>query len=208
MIQVDDSGWGSLLGGVYIAVYDTVEEKMHTGLIPVSFFQGENFETGKYLDKALSIASAGIQKFTGYPTDNGIDIQICRGYALSKVRDWAERNSSHISKIEYTEIGDPFQSLLETKLSKHLEKIGVPEGKGKGAHRISFDAMLDWVKEDFRRVKYVKTGWKSWQNKYGPACIQEIYEYIEELSDAPQDRAIEGLLMKDVRKIEKTLMEE
>ena len=166
MIQIDDSGWGSLLGGVIIGVCDTDTNRLYSRLIPISFFQGGKFENQEYIAYALKIAKAGLQLLTSYPDDSGIHIQICRGYLLSEIRSWAERNRLHYTKIEHVDIKDPLQSLLEARFSKHLERIGVPAGKGKGAHRISFDEMLKWVKEDPKRIKYVKTGWKSWKQKY------------------------------------------
>lgn len=172
MIQIDESGWGSLLGGVMVGVYDTQYEQLYTKLIPISFFQRRKFENQDYLDRALKIAQAGLQLFTGYPGDNGLSIQVCRGHLLSKVRDHVERNCSHFYKIEFVDIKDPIQSLLEDSFSKSLGHIGVPKGKAGGAHRISFDAMLDWVKEDPKRVKYVKTGWKSWNQKYAKEVLK------------------------------------
>jgi hypothetical protein len=166
MIQIDDSGWGSLLGGVMVGVYDTDSDQLYSRLIPVSFFQRRKFENQDYTKRALQIAQAGIQLFTNYPDDSGIHIQVCRGYVLSEVRDWIERNCSHYTKIEYVDIKDPLQSALEAKFSKSLEKIGVPAGKSGGAHRISFNDMLSWIKEDPTRIKHVKTGWKSWNQKY------------------------------------------
>lgn len=171
MIQVDDSGWGSLLGGVMIGVYDTDAEQLYSRLIPVSFFQRRKFEKQDYLERALQIAQAGIQLFTGYPDDDGIHIQVCRGYLLSEVRNWVERNASHFTKIEFVDITDPFQSLLEAKFSKSLERIGVPEGRAGGAHRIGFNEMLKWIKDDPKRIKHAKTGWKSWNSKYAKEVL-------------------------------------
>ena len=166
MIQIDDSGWGSLLGGVMVGVYNTETEKLYSKLIPISFFQRRNFDKQKYLIKALSIAQSGIQMLTNNNDDSGSHIQVCRGYLLSKIRAWCEEERSKFSKIEYVDIKDPFQSLLESRFSAHLGRLGVPEGKSKGAHRISFDEMLNWIKKDPKRVKYTKTGWKSWNQKY------------------------------------------
>ena len=167
MIQIDDSGWGSLLGGVYIGIYNTDTNKMYARLIPVSYFQGVKFEKQKYLTKALQIARAGISVLTGDNSDSGIHIQVCRGHILSHIRTWVQENAQHFSKTEFVEIKDPLQTALEKKFSKLLETYGVPEGDAKGAHRISFDAMLKWIKEDPKRIKHVKTGWKSWGDKYG-----------------------------------------
>jgi hypothetical protein len=165
MIQIDDSGWGSLLGGVMVGVYNTETQKMYAKLIPVTFFQGGKFEDKRYLEKASSIAYTGIHLLTDYPDSGGITVQICRGYCLAGVRQALKRDSN-IMEVEEVKITDPFQSLLETKFSKYLGRYGIPNKSGSGAHRISFNDMLEWVREKPERVKHVKTGWKAWTDKY------------------------------------------
>jgi hypothetical protein len=169
MIQIDDSGWGSLLGGVYIGVYNTKSGKMFSKLIPVSYFQEDKFEKKKYLEKALNIAREGILKVGSYNLQEN-EIQCCRGYALETIRKWLSENKNTFKSVKFLGITDPIQSELESKFSKHLGSIGVPLGSGSGAHRISFEEMLKWVADDNRRVKYVKTGWKSWKEKYSKSC--------------------------------------
>jgi hypothetical protein len=165
MIQIDDSGWGSLLGGVYIGVYNTENNKMYARLIPVSYFQGDKFKRQLYLAQAREIALQGMSAVASKESKQET-IQICRGYLLLKIRKKLEEFSKWFGKIEHADIKDPLQSALEEKFSKSLARYGVPDGKAGGAHRISFDAMLDWIKEDPKRVKYVKTGWDSWKKKY------------------------------------------
>lgn len=159
MILVDDSGWGSLLGGVMIGVYDTDTRKFKSKLIPVSFFQGKKFTNALYRDKALSVFIA-MNPFNSHPQS----AHCCRGTVLDRIWDYLQALGFK-KKAERLEIGDPLQSLLEEKFAQHLVKCGVPR-KSSGAHCLSFNEQLEWIKEDPKRVKYVKTGWPSWINKY------------------------------------------
>lgn len=160
MIQIDDSGWGSLLGGVMIGMYNTETKKFIAKLIPIKYFQGELFKKQKYKDEAIKIFLTSYVKLGDVD-----DIQICRGYVLDGLYKFLT-GPGWTLKISRKEIVDPLQSLLEAKFAKHLIKCGVPKGSG-GAHCLSFDDQLNWIKEDPKRIKYVKTGWNSWREKYG-----------------------------------------
>ena len=155
-IQIDDSGWGCLLGGVMIGMYNTENKRFKHKLIPISYFRGKKFKTGAYRNYAVKIFRELLMKIG--PCGK---ISICRGTILDGIY-----NSGFDKKMmERVEIGDPLQSLLEKEFAKHLMKCGVPEGSG-GAHCLSFDDQVKWALEDPKRVKFVKTGWNSWQNKY------------------------------------------
>jgi len=168
VIQVDDSGWGSLLGGVCIGVYNTGNNKLYSRLIPIKYFQEKNFKNKAYLSIACDIVIDGMKKIcTKTPftsVDNITEVQVCRGYLLSEVRKRLEITGS-FTNINYVDIKDPLQSALEKKFAISLRRHGVPNKSG-GAHGLSFEDMLAWINEDSKRVKYVKTGWKSWQTKY------------------------------------------
>ena len=165
MIQIDDSGWGSLLGGVIIGGYNTETKKYFHSLIPIHFFQKGEFERQLYQGYALWTTLENISKI-----GRADRIEICRGYVLNEVFRFYNESVLKIFRetkyeIARCEIGDPLQSYLEDKFSQHLIKCGVPK-KSEGAHCLSFDDQLKWVKENPKRVKYVKTGWKSWKTKY------------------------------------------
>jgi len=165
MILVDDSGWGSLLGSVAIGVYDTDIEWFHSRIIPIKYFQGKLFSTGKYRDQAWSVFRKCIISLDLLQNK---DIVVCRGTCLDTIyNNLCEMGKLlHLNGLTRKEIGNPLQSLLEARFAKSLMKFGVPEGSG-GAHCLSFDDQLKWVKQDKSREKYVKTGWSSWVTKYG-----------------------------------------
>lgn len=159
MILCDDSGWGSLLGGVMIGMYNTETKKFIANLIPIKYFQGELFKKQKYKDEAIRIF---LHNFVKIGSSN--EIQICRGYCLDGIYNFLNTDQWKL-KVTRAEIKDPLQTLLEGKFSKHLQKLGVPEGSG-GAHCLSFEDQVKWIKTDKKRIKYVKTGWNSWKDKY------------------------------------------
>jgi len=172
MIQIDDSGIGSLLGGVYIGLYDTDTETLYAKPIPVSYFQGEKFAKQDYIRKALDIVKNGLIALNIDYKDNPVDVQCCRGFALTEIRKWllTQQERTWCREVSFVKIKDPLQSLLEAKLSKYLGRYGVPNKSGSGGHRMSFNDMLEWVKEDLTRIKYVKTGWPAWKEKYSKEC--------------------------------------
>jgi hypothetical protein len=164
-IQLDDSGWGSLLGGVLIGGYNTGTKKFfHTLLEPV-YFQAPYFKRQDYKERAVWLMLENIHKIG--PASK---IEICRGYALDGIYHFYKDMVSKVLKdtpheIVRVEIGDPLQSYLEEKFAQHLHKFGVPQATG-GAHCLSFDNQLQWIKDNPKKLKYVKTGWNSWNNKY------------------------------------------
>ncbi|MEM2146324.1 MAG: hypothetical protein QW279_13250, partial [Candidatus Jordarchaeaceae archaeon] len=58
--------------------------------------------------------------------------------------------------------------LVENSLLDYYVALGVPrETLSVKCGRERFYALIRWVMEDFEgREKYVKTGWKSWNNKW------------------------------------------
>lgn len=158
MIFIDDSGWGSLLGGVMIGVYDSDSKKFQSRLIPISFFQGKKFKSGLYRLKAMKLFQEMLSKCSDTEY-----FYVCRGTILDGIYEMLV--DSYNEKVERIEIPDPLQGMLESKFASYLHRLGVPR-KSDGAHCLSFDDQLKWVREDITRTKYVKTGWGSWQRKY------------------------------------------
>ena len=160
MIMVDDSGWGSLLGGVAIGLYDTDKRKFKYKIVPVSYFKAAKWRSGLYRHQVVKVFN-DMWKSMGEVRN----LQICRGTVLDGIIDYLNNKGMNPKCFTRIEIGNPLQSLLEEKFAESLEKIGVPR-LSSGAHCLSFEGQLDWVKEDPKRIKYVKTGWPSWQSKY------------------------------------------
>ena len=160
MLFVDDSGWGSLLGGVMIGVYDDNTRKFKAKLIPPTYFQGKKWTEALYRDKATELflemwIMMGSQR----------QLNICRGTVLDGIDRYLQYKGIGRAHLKRVEIKDPLQGLLEEKFAESLMKLGVPR-LSSGAHCLSFNDQLAWLKEDPKRIKYAKTGWPSWEAKY------------------------------------------
>lgn len=155
-LWVDDSGWGSLLGGVAIGLYNDGNKKFLSKIIPVKYFQGKIFREQQYLKKALDLFVDMEAKIGSYSR-----ITVCRGYILDHIWEFLQEFAS-VDKLIRAEIRDPLQKRLELVFAAHLKKNDVPCYSG-GAHGMSFEDQLKWVKADKKRIKFVKTGWPSWK---------------------------------------------
>ena len=90
-IQIDDAGWGCLLGGTLIGAYHVETQVFRFAEIPVKQFQGAAFARKDYLTGAVTVAQ-GLFEALGVERDE--PIQMCRGYVLdgrSRQSCWPDR---------------------------------------------------------------------------------------------------------------------
>ena len=156
VVEVDDSGWGDLVGGAVIVMRRLENNEKYIGGVPVEAFQGQAFKAKAYLSHVLRIVREGLDALG---IEKGEPVHICTGYILSDVRK-ALTNEGY--KVVPTRIVGATQELAETEYINHLSRLGV--GTPEEARRIrGFDASLTWVLRDVdKRERLVKTGWKSW----------------------------------------------
>ena len=84
--------------------------------------------------------------------------KVCSGYVLSSAVGFLQSKGL---KVVETRVTGELQEKVERGFARWCEEIGIPTEKR------NFRALLDWVAEDPEfREKFVKTGWKSWQNKW------------------------------------------
>jgi hypothetical protein len=161
VIEVDDSGWGDLLGGVVIVMRRKETNQVYVEDIPLELFQDPEFKYKSYLRYALIIVIKGISHLEVQKEE---PIHICSGYIFTKVREGLEELGFKVIKVK---IEGPTQETAENEFLKHLEKLGV--GKAPEIRTIrSFTGFMNWLKEDLEnREKYVKTGWNSWPRLRG-----------------------------------------
>jgi hypothetical protein len=155
-IYVDDSGWGSLIGGVAIGLYNDENRRFLYHILPPKLFQGRAWITHKYLDEALDSFVEMVERIGEHKK-----IVVCRGFMLDHIWEFLQEFSLS-KRLSREEIKDPLQSLLEMAFARHLENLGVPNNSG-GAHCLSYDDQVKWVKKDKKRIKFIKTGWPSWK---------------------------------------------
>ena len=162
MIQIDDSGSGSLIGGTCIGLYHTDTKKYYYGIIPVEYYNKKNFSRKKYLDCAVDIVQEGFEALSVNKND---PIEVCQGYMFDKLRTWL---TDHQYQWDSTHIIGDLQDSVENTFEQYAVSLGFPDQYVKYTkYPFHFHRILRWVYADYEnRIKHCKVGWKSWQ-KYG-----------------------------------------
>ncbi|MCW4050383.1 MAG: hypothetical protein NWE89_11685 [Candidatus Bathyarchaeota archaeon] len=156
VVEVDDSGWGDLVGGVVIVMRRIGTNESHTGEIPLELFQGTGFKYKGYLRVATEIILEGLDALKVPKTE---PLHICSGYVFTTAKETL-RDLGY--KVVESRIVGETQTLAEETFLKSLVQLGLGELEYIRSMR-SFNRLLDWVHEDLEeRERYVKTGWKSW----------------------------------------------
>jgi hypothetical protein len=156
VVEVDDSGWGDLVGGAVIVMRRVETNERYVGEVPVETFQGSVFKTKAYLLHVLRIVREGAEALSITKDE---PVHVCTGYILSEVRK-ALANEGY--KVVPSRIIGITQEFAEEEYTKHLSRLGV--GTPDQARKLrGFDSFLAWVLRDVdKRERLVKTGWKAW----------------------------------------------
>lgn len=174
MIQIDDSGSGSLIGGTCIGVLRTETGEYLYDIIPLELYQNEFFDKKKYLDKVVEISQRFLKKLEVASDEK---IEVCRGYMFDRLRPWLkENNYNYIS----TTIGEPLQTKVEDTFEKYAIQLGLPKDfLAYTKYPFHFHRLLRWVYADYdHRVNLCKTGWKSWK-KYGNLHLELSTSHVK-----------------------------
>jgi hypothetical protein len=153
IIEIDDTGWGEPVGGVFIIGRDIESGKFSKEEIPVEFFQKGKFKSGAYSIEAVKAVNKILDDLNVTPNKNFI--RICSGTIFSQVYKFLEKNGY---SYEITKIRGETQKLAEKIFNQYLEKINCPRG---------YKRMIKWLETNpNERRMYAKTGWKKMIMKY------------------------------------------
>jgi hypothetical protein len=166
-ILIDDAGWGDLILGAVIGALKLPDHKYMERRIPVIAFQQPNFENKSYLEEAVRIAREIVDVMQA---DQQTCFKVCSGFILSRVRSYLQEQGFHVEKMVIT---GELQEMVEKSFVDWCVEVGVPKDRLENKRR--FYPILDWVADMFElREHLVKTGWKSWHNKWRQKA-QEIH---------------------------------
>ncbi|NIP67468.1 hypothetical protein GWM83_04700, partial [Candidatus Bathyarchaeota archaeon] len=127
--------------------------------IPVSSFQPPNFQKKKYLGDAVKIAEKIVEVMR---PDRETRFKICSGYVLSSIRRHLRDQGFNVEEVEVT---GELQEKVERGYIRWCVEVGVPAERLEDKRR--FWTLLEWVAEKPGiREELVKTGWKSWEQKW------------------------------------------
>ncbi len=159
MLQIDDAGSGSFVGGTCIGVYRPETNEYYFDIIPVELYDKEQFKKKLYLDEVVTITASA---FKSLSPAKGEMIEICRGYMFEHLKDWLNRNGYTWYS---TQITGRVQEIVEKNFELYTERLGLPWQYIKYTrYPFHFHKLLRWVYADFdKRIRLCKVGWKSWQ---------------------------------------------
>lgn len=166
-IQIDDAGWGCLLGGVLIAAYRVETGEFACAEIPVEQFQGRAFAEKHYLAGAVEAARSALAQLAAGKEE---PIQVCTGYVLEGIRGM-------LAKEGYTwqtaKITGPLQEKIESELLVRLQALGVEMNYQTLTQKqgLAFYICLRWLKGGNinakapaqTRERFAKTGWSTYR---------------------------------------------
>lgn len=162
MIQIDDAGSGSLIGGTCIGAIRVETSEFYHEFVPIDCYVGYDFQSKQYLKKTDEIVFKLLEKLRANKDET---IEICQGYMFDNTRSILEKEGYQVSS---TKIGDPLQDIIENTFQNYALSLGVPAQYVKYTkYPLHFHRILRWVYADYEnRASLCKTGWKSWK-RYG-----------------------------------------
>lgn len=174
MIQIDDAGSGSLLGGTIIGIYRVETDEYAYGVIPLSHYQGEAFQRKEYIHYVVGLVQ---DLFPRLRVNKEETIQVCQGYMFESLNQWLKEEGYSFTN---TKIGEPLQSVVEKTFDEYAISLGLPkEFIAYTKYPFHFHRILKWVYADYEsRSKLCKTGWKSWK-KYEHMPIKITTETLQ-----------------------------
>lgn len=156
-IQIAESGWESIVGGMVVGVYCKETEEFRHDIIPV-----EEFQDRVQADRYLNLITESVDKLfheMGVSSDDRIELD--SSYVFRGVERWLRE---HEYKWESAKPSPRLRKLTDDAFIEHLISLGVPPKlRFKEAKSSQFMFLLKWVQEDFRRRQSIcKTGLDSW----------------------------------------------
>ena len=159
MIQIDDAGSGSLVGGTCIGIYRTETSEFSHSLIPLKYYDEIKFDKKMYLKYAKHIVKKTFKKIN---VSQDEPIQICSGYIFDDVKLWLTKSGYLWSNKK---IQGELQNKIEDVFFQYALSLGLPEGfLTYTRYPFHFHRLIKWVYADYEnRFNLCKKGWNSWQ---------------------------------------------
>jgi hypothetical protein len=84
VIEIDDSGWGDLIGGVVIVLRRMETDEHYSDEIPSELFKQDEFKYKIYLRYATQVILEGLDSLDVSKSE---EIHICKGYIFDQAKD-------------------------------------------------------------------------------------------------------------------------
>lgn len=167
MIQIDDAGSGSLIGGTCIGLYWPKHNQFKYDFVPLDCYTAGNFKNKDYQIYVVKIISKFFEELS---VPENEPIELCQGYIFDILREYLTSKNRPWKSVK---IEGVLQEKIEKTFADYSVSLGLPQSYiSYTKYPFHFHKLLRWVYADYdNRKQLCKTGWKSWQ-KYGNLPIQ------------------------------------
>jgi hypothetical protein len=174
LIQIDDAGSGSLIGGTCIGLYYDKKNVFKFDFIPLEFYTPENFKKKLYQQHVINIV---LNFFEQFSISGDESIEICQGYIFDALRDYFRQNNYIWKNVK---IQGTLQEKVERAFADYSVSLGLPRNYVLYTkYPFHFHKLLRWVYADYENRKQLcKTGWKSWK-KYGNLPVETYFGFMD-----------------------------
>ena len=152
MLQIDDAGWGCLVGGVTVGCYRVETTEFVAGTVAPAYFQDadphepNHFHRQDYRHAAAHVVEVCLAQLKATPAE---PVAIGSGYVLDGVCAWLTAQGYRWQAAKITE---PLQELVGCAFQAHLAGLGF---------NVSFDLLTDPNKAGllwWRQIQWLKGG--------------------------------------------------
>ena len=166
MIEIDDSGWGCLVGGVFLGIYRKETEEYACREMPAGVFQNGNLALKAYRNIAYNITP---ELLNAIKVSRNEPIMVCTGEVLKGMRQYL---SEHGYNWRAGRITGGLQEKIETTLLKNLNRLGIKVNYKTLTEKqgLLFWHCVRWLKGGDingkalpEREKMCKTDWKTFR---------------------------------------------
>lgn len=173
MVEIDDAGSGSLIGGTCIGLFYDKERIFKFDFIPVELYNPENFKKKLYQYYVIDIVMKFFEDLSLHKDE---PIKVCQGYIFDALRDYFRKNNFTWMNAKIT---GPLQEKVERTFADYAVALGLPKNYVLYTkYPFHFHKLLRWVYADYDNRKLLcKTGWKSWK-KYGNLKVETSFDTI------------------------------
>jgi hypothetical protein len=161
VVEIDDAGSGSLIGGTGIGILKKDTGEYIFDIIPLDCFKHPYFSEKRYQDYVIYIVNMAFQKLA---VSKDEPVHICRGYIFDGLRNWFSEEGYSWKSVKIEGI---LQQKVEESFNNYVIDLGLPKNFIVHArYAFGFHRLFKWVIADYEnRAALCKTGWKSW-NKW------------------------------------------
>lgn len=160
VVYIDDSAYGSPVGGVFCGV--AYNDYVMYGEVPVEYFQGDRYEWKEYLEIYALIGVDLLFKMMRKHqlSKDNTRIVICTGHVNTTLKEMLRKHGYDVS---IGEIKGKLQDELEeisTKVINERYGFNLYYDPKETSPTSGFQKVIDWINEKpGERLKFAKTGW-------------------------------------------------